>query len=575
MHTFFGMLPADRPPRRRRSATAQAPERANPRTPPPSYPRVRAGADDGFLLVEVIVSALLVALIVVGTLNGFDAASRTGLDSRNHNEATVLANESQEALRSDPASIFNSAGKVFEHSYTKTVNGTTFTVTQTGTLLNSAGEGTACAATNSNRQETNSVKITSSVTWAALTARTKRPPVTESSTTTPPAGSTLEVDVGNYPTPTAGVAGVTAIVKYTPESDPTSTLEGTTEGPGCFVFTSLPVTSATVEIREKSGFVTPSGGWKVEPKEVAIAPNYTTHYAVTLNEGGAIKTQYSWKGSSEYTHAGNGGVGTVKEPASATTFVAYNEEMGATPEFELGDSGKGSLSAGKYSVEPNTYATEETTPKEAVKYPNGNLFPFPETEPWKVYAGACPENDPHKLNGTITDPHGVVLPGKTTTVTGMPLAYMKLNVYTGKKSSSPKVLQEATAYPVTITNTACKSVTPNNQGEVNEPKSEQKQTTSVSLPGWGGHLEHPFLPLGAGRLCLAYNTAGGGAKHYTFTSTIEPKAEEEYTRNIYLEETSPAGGEYTENVKRLPSGTEESATVKVVKAGFGSEAKCS
>ena len=269
MHNFFGMLLAHRRPHRRRSVTARAPERAYPRTPP-SAPRVRVRSDEGFLLVEVIISALLVALIVIGTLNGFDAASRTSVDERNHDEATVLANESQEALRSDPASTFDNPKNNFEHSYTKTVNGTGFTVTQAASFLNAAGESTACSATNTNRQETNSLKITSSVTWAALKftgGKGTRPAVTESSTTTPPAGSTLEVDVGNYPTPTAGVPGVTAVIKYTPESKPTSTLEGTTEGPGCVVFASIPATSATVEVREKSGFVTRAEPGRWNPRK--------------------------------------------------------------------------------------------------------------------------------------------------------------------------------------------------------------------------------------------------------------------------------------------------------------------
>jgi Tfp pilus assembly protein PilV len=578
MHTFFGMLLADRRPRRRRSAATTTPRRARP-SERQSTPRVRARSDDGFLLVEVIVSALLVALIVVGTLNGFDAASRTGVDERNHDEAAVLASESQEALRSDPASVLGNSGKLFEHSYTRTVNGTTFTVTQTAHTLNGSSESTACSATNTSRQETNSLRMTSSVTWAQLKAA-GRPAVKESGTITPPAGSTLEVDVGNYPTPTAGVSGVTAIAKYTPESQPQSTVQGTTEAPGCVVFTSLPVTAATVEVQEKSGFVTPSGSWLVEPKEVAIAPNYTTHYAVTLNEGGAIAATFKYKGQSEYKHANNSGVAnTVTEPVQSTTFVAFNEGMGSPPDFELGDGGKGTFSTGTYKVEPNTYGATATTPKETVKYyPNGNLFPFASTEsPWKAYAGACTANDPQKLgatttSGTVTDPTAIVLGAKTTEAT-VPVAYMRLNVYTGKQSTTPKTYQETTAFPVTITDTACKNITPNNETEFNEPRSEQKQTVSSSLPGWGGHLEDPFLPFGAGKLCLAFNS---GTKHYTFTDSYELKAEEEYERNIYLEQlpTSPStSSEYNENVKRLPSGTTENAITKVVKSSSG-EAKC-
>ena len=53
--------------------------------------RCTAGAQEGFLLIEVIISTLLVALIVVATLTGFDVVNRVSADERMHNEAAALA----------------------------------------------------------------------------------------------------------------------------------------------------------------------------------------------------------------------------------------------------------------------------------------------------------------------------------------------------------------------------------------------------------------------------------------------------------------------------------------------------
>ncbi len=67
-------------------------------------PAPAPSAQEGFLLVEVIVSALLVALIVVATFNGFDVVNRAQAEDRAHDQAVILAAESQEQLRTDPVS---------------------------------------------------------------------------------------------------------------------------------------------------------------------------------------------------------------------------------------------------------------------------------------------------------------------------------------------------------------------------------------------------------------------------------------------------------------------------------------
>ena len=59
-------------------------------------------SEGGFLLIEVMMSAMFVALIVVATLNGFDIANKTTAEQRRHDEANVLAAQSQEQLRTEP-----------------------------------------------------------------------------------------------------------------------------------------------------------------------------------------------------------------------------------------------------------------------------------------------------------------------------------------------------------------------------------------------------------------------------------------------------------------------------------------
>jgi hypothetical protein len=539
--------------------------------------------------LEVLISALIVGLIVVGTFTGIDVAQSTSISERDHNEAILLSSESQESLRSAPASTFDSSTGVWEHAYTKSINGETYSVTQKASFLNSGGEAAACSATNTTRQETNSLRLASVVSWPQQEAQERLhgndPPVTVSSVTTPPAASALEVDVGNYPTPTAGVAGVPVTIKYIANgSGAEESLSGTTASPGCVVFSAVPATSAKVEIGEKAGYVDPSGSSKWPTKEATIAPNHTTHYPVTLNEGGAIKAELLYKSSPTYSHPRNGSSTTNTENVTGDTVVAANQLMESSPNFEIGSAKAGTWSAGTYTpvfgttttasstTANETWATSITTPIETAgtKYPNGNLFPFPAPGAWDAYAGACTANNPHTLNATIGESTEDVIGGTTQSVK-VPVSYMKLNVYTTAKGASTPAFDEATAYPVTLTNTACKGLTPDNETVINEPKETEyvtvyNATNSTSWPVYGGHLEHPFLPFGEGRLCLAYNTTGSSAKHETFTNTYDLTAEGEYVRNIYLPQTAS----YKEPISG-PAGTEEPTVT--VESSTG-EAKC-
>jgi Tfp pilus assembly protein PilV len=497
----------------------------------------RGGAEDGLMLIEVVFSALIVGVIVVGTLMGVNAAQRTSISERDHNQAIALAAESQEALRSAPASTFNTPSNKYEHVYKKTVGGETYTVTQTASFLNNAGESTSCSATNTSRQETNSVRFSSTVSWPQQVAG-NRSPIKASSVTTPPTASALEVDVGNYPTPTAGVAGIATTVNYyANESSTATTLSGTTESTGCVVYAAIPATAATVEVAERTGFVTPAGETKWPTKEVTIAPNYTTHDPVTLNEGGAIEAQFTYGGASELTHKNNKGAGSITESVTSDAFVVYNELMGSTPNFELATA-EHTTTSGVYTpvfgkATSTSWLHAFTTPAEG-KYPQGNLFPFPSPGAWKVYSGGCTADDPHTVSSSLTDSTAYVTPAKTTAVS-VPMGYLKLNVYTGTKGST--TFSESTAYPVVIKDTGCTSFTPNNETKVSEVKEEEKTTTNTApWTEYGGHLEHPFLPFGEATLCVGPYTNSG--KKYIFTTKYNLKSATEYVRNIYLGQTS-------------------------------------
>ena len=322
---------------------------------------------------------------------------------------------------------------------------------------------------------------------------------------TPPTGSAVEVDVTNGFN--EGVSGVTAKATFIPlESGSYNTVEGTTGTAGCVVLTGIQATSAKIEIVEKTGFVTPAGALKVQPKEISIAPNITTHYAVQYAQAGRIAAHFTYEG---------------KEVPS-DTFIASNAAMTVEPKYETGSTAfnyektgeekflpyaSKALSTALPSQAPQVYGTTSWTAAGS-KYPIGDLFPF--KEKWTVYAGDCAANNTgaEAVGETVQ-----VKSGETANVK-VPISYTKLSIWNGKSQKEHEEPTSKRYGPVKITNTECESggaTPPNATGTVFT--HEQKET----LPE--GRLEVPYQPFGKNfKLCVVNSEP---KKTYTvsFTNT--------------------------------------------------------
>src|SRR5487761_2473562 len=406
---------------------------------------------DGFLLIEVMISAMIVALIVTATFNGLDVATRFTKDQRHHDQAQILAAQSQEQLRTEPATALDIL-ETNPHTYTTVLGGTTYTIPQEAKAVSASGNTTGCNATETTAQTGANILITSTVSWPQQVS-SKIPAVKQGSVISPPTGSAIEVDVVNGEG--AGVANVTARAKFIPnEAGSYNTVEGTTGTAGCIVLTGIQATTATVEIVEKTGYVTPAGALKVEPKPLTIAPNITTHDTVEYAPAGRIAAQYTYEGATSY-----GG-----KDVKGDTFVAFNPGLGSKPEFEAGSTSfefKATGTSGEILEElyrPLTstsagtgYAATAYTAAGS-KYPTGRLFPFKGA--WTVFAGDCAANNVGSEDlGTGTR---VVTEGTTTTVK-VPLSYSKLSIYTGasEKVEPGELTKQTSGAPVKITDTSC------------------------------------------------------------------------------------------------------------------------
>src|SRR5271165_3336658 len=184
---------------------------------------VQAGSEAGFMLLEVVISALLVGLIAVGTLGGFDSAGRARADERAHAQATQLVEQDEDRLRgltttqlaqlgtaepryeaengmclekiSSTYSYWNQASTSFCEKTAPfagtTYTGVVFSVTSSAEFASAEKEKLTCETSGATADY---IRTRSSATWPALGAR---PPVSESSVVSTSSGSDEEIKVEN------------------------------------------------------------------------------------------------------------------------------------------------------------------------------------------------------------------------------------------------------------------------------------------------------------------------------------------------------------------------------------------
>jgi len=98
-------------------------------TPPGRKP---LHGEDGFALIEVLVSALILAIVAAGVLSLLAATTRSAAAERNHSQAYALAQEDQARLRSVRLSSLNR----LKQTNAYTLGGTKFTVESSGVFVN-------------------------------------------------------------------------------------------------------------------------------------------------------------------------------------------------------------------------------------------------------------------------------------------------------------------------------------------------------------------------------------------------------------------------------------------------------
>lgn len=352
------------------------------------------------MLIEVMISALLVGLIVVATLNGFDVTNRLTADERAHAQAAVLAQQDEDRMRSMQVSQLSSYSLAREVPY----NGTKYTVTSKAEFVSDTTGSASCAVEGTSADY---IKTESSVRWAALKTR---PSVVQAGIVTPAPGGDLIVQV--YDGTGAGVPSMT--VQAVGPSPATTSLTATTGTNGCVIFNSLQegkyeVTTFQTGYVDKNGNATPP----VAERTVEVSAKSTAKKSFQFGLAGELEVKFETPtvalDTGDVVSVANSGMTQGLQP----------------PEFGTLGTRLSTLNTGK------------------------TLFPFESND--VVYAGSCEQDQPSKVNAAEPDASEKVPPGGVGKVTVV-MPPVNIIVMSGEKSSPGLAVENAL---VTLEDTGC------------------------------------------------------------------------------------------------------------------------
>lgn len=484
-------------------------------------------AQGGFMLMEVVISALLVGLIAVGTFAGFESAGRTRVDERSHAQATVLVEQDEERLRgltttqlaqlgtAEPryeaengtclekisATIWQYYSKENTSFCEKTsfagtnYTGIVFTVTSSAEFVTASKGKLTCEVSAGTADY---IRTKSTVTWTSLGSR---PPVTQSSIVSSPSSGGLLVKLENQDKEPVEGATVTA------EGTELSTSE-ITPAAGCVIFGALKAQTDKISV-VKSNYVDVNGTNPPASKESKVSAGTLGEQSFKIAPGGSITATFEYNKATGPTIKG-------------VSFVAYQAGITTAPSYFVRETGG--------TLEQALTVT--------------NLFPFAKlegtwkAEPYTVYAGDCKANEPSTVGAT--NKTVAVEPGVPSPVT-VEVPAVNVTVWEGTKGTP--TLKHPPAAPTKgamIINPECKGITP--VGAAKAVTYEHPVTISTTT----GHIEAPYLYQPYAKkleFCFVALIAGKYYKYKSPSPFIEnKKAEGTAEIPVYIKEPKTTAG---------------------------------
>lgn len=320
----------------------------------------RLSREDGFGLIEVLVSAVMLALISLGVLAMIDGPAAVSGANRARSTASALAQQDQDRMRA--MTVTDLSG--FSSTRTVVTNRVSFTVRSKAIWVSDASGTESCT---SNDNQAHYLKIVSTVTWPDIGTA---PPVTATSLMAPPPSlSTTAGSLAVQLSDQAGAPVTGTTVRATPGAYSTAT-----NSAGCAFFGGVAVGTYAVSYGQ-AGWVDPAGN-----SNVTLNGSVTAGTTTTLTASYAPAAQVSVSFDTKV-----GSAAPVAARSLAATIVNPNLP---SPGFR-------------------SFTVASPTPTIGAS----NVYPF--TSGYGVYAGGCAAANPVNYNASYftQNPGSYVRPG--------------------------------------------------------------------------------------------------------------------------------------------------------------------
>jgi Tfp pilus assembly protein PilV len=330
--------------------------------------RARVASHEGFTLIEVLVSALLVLLISAAVAQALVTSSDFTGYTRNHYQADVVAQQDQERMKA----MSDSQLTALHQTRTVTLNNTQYTVTSTATFLDATG-GSSCTSRGAAY-----FKLTSTATWTGAVGGAGKSVTEESLITRSLSGSMVATANDQTASPLAGV-NINANGQNT-----SYTTSAVTDQNGCVAFAGLPSDSYTLTYTDL-GYVDVNGN---------SSPTQTQSVNQTSTSAANVEVM--------------GQAGSVS-PTFYTVNSSHTTLPAAGYELSYYGSGNGNKMSAAKTVGSQTTSQATLTAS--------SLFPFwaststTYTNNYQLWAGACEQEQPLQPptgSGTATVGAGAV-----------------------------------------------------------------------------------------------------------------------------------------------------------------------
>jgi type II secretory pathway pseudopilin PulG len=453
----------------------------------------------GFGLIEVIVSAAVLALASLAILAGIEGAQSSAGREKARSIASSLAERDQERLRSLQFDTLDAYSTSPPPATQTIVDGVPYTVTSTTTWQTDSTSGTdQCTSSSSNAKY---LQLTSVVTsklvgkniGAVRMDSLEAPSVQYSANHGDLGVKVIDRNGAGVPNIAVSIAG--------PESG-----AATTDATGCAFFGGITIGTYTASLNTL-GYVDQMGNTASQLPGVQVAAGSVTVKSIAYDQAGSVTATFKTYSPSATTAANAIQSGSPTLTAANGTVVGLMRTYPAAP----GTVGLGSITADK-------------------------LFPF--TTAYAFYSGLCGYDNPQTL-GTATPASLIAQPNQSLAVDVMQPPLL-VNVLKDANGGSVSVGEEkVTATPVApngdtcsdqkITDLTTQSWVASDGAPAPNDGHVPKTYTKPADNGWlgrsvqkvgGKNVPDAGLPFGQYQLCFA-DTSKGSTYHWTWSGTYD------------------------------------------------------